>query len=349
MTLGAYGTLTLEIARKKARGRLSEVDEGADPVEKRRQERMRADGEDTFANLAEVYLVRHARPNKKASSVKLDEQAIARDLLPHWGNRKAAEIRRRDVIELLDSIKDRGSPVAANRVQALISTIFNVGISRDLVDFNPCNQVPKAIKEKSRDRVLTDQELRSLWEVFGKMDPIMGGLFKLRTLTLQRGTEIASMRWDDVDGDWWTIPGDITKNGKSHRVPLSSQAKAVLHQLSNYRHASGWVFPSPTRPNQHVIRIAGAIGKIREDSGVNDFRPHDLRRTGASRLTEMGFPRLVVSKLLNHSEAGITHVYDRHSYDPEKRRAVEAWGEYVERIASGQDKPSNVVELTGRQ
>ncbi len=347
LTLGAYGPLTLDMARDIARRRLAEVIEGTDPVYERRKEGRI----ETFGELARLYLDRHARANKKPRSAAEDRRIIERELLPKWASRRVTDIRRRDVIELLDGIADRPAPIMANRTRALVSKIFNFGIGRDIVEANPCAQVKPPGKERARQRVLEDHELRALWAAFDGLSSIMAAMFKLRLLTLQRGGEIAPMQWHeiDVDAGWWTIPPERSKNQLAHRVPLSPQAMAILKELEQVKHASGWIFPSPTRPAQHIANIGKAVVRARAASGVRDFRPHDLRRSAASRLTGMGFPRLTVAKLLNHVEKGVTAVYDRHSYDSEKRQAVDAWGRYVERVITGQDKASNVIELGAGQ
>jgi len=343
LTLGPYGTLTLDKAREMARRELGRVIEGTDPVRERRRE-----GQiQTFGDLTRAYMERHALRNKKARSAREDQRIIERELLPKWGSRRVTDIRRGEVIDLLDAIADRPAPIMANRVRSLVSKVFNFGISRDVVEFNPSAQVKPPGKEQARQRVFDDAELRALWAAFEGEGQIIGAMFKLRLLTLQRGAEITSMRWQEIDGDWWTIPPERSKNGLAHRVPLSPGAVTVLRDLEQYRHASGWVFPSPTRDGQPITNIGKAAVRLKAASGVKDFRPHDMRRTGASRLTGLGFPRLVVAKLLNHVENGVTAVYDRHGYDAEKRKAADAWGRYVERVVSGET--GTVVELTGRQ
>ncbi len=223
-TLGTFGKdLTLEQARTNARKEMSAVRDGTDPLMERRRDR----NIETFADLAALYVERHASSKR---SGKEDERKINVELLPKWSKQKAADIKRRDVIELLDRIVDRGSPIAANRTLALIRKIYNFGIGRDLVEFNPCSQVTMPGKEQQRQRVLDNDELRALWEAFDGLGAIVGPMFKLRTLTLQRGAEIATMRWDDLDmeGGWWTIPPERSKNRLAHRVPLSTQALDVL-------------------------------------------------------------------------------------------------------------------------
>jgi integrase len=150
------------------------------------------------------------------------------------------------------------------------------------------------------------------------------------------------MRWTDIDGEWWTIPAEFAKNGLSHRVPLSPQAMRVLDQVRKItekqdkkadREPSEWVFPNPIRREDHIYECQKLAQRVRKESKV-DFRAHDFRRTAASMMAGMGIPRLVIGKILNHVEPGVTKVYDRHSYDKEKQEALDAWGARVSRIVS---------------
>ena len=152
------------------------------------------------------------------------------------------------------------------------------------------------------------------------------------------------MRWEDIDSVWWTIPPDFTKNGLAHRVPLSEPAVEILEELRVTARKSEWVLPSPTG-NGPLRSVWRAMNSIRKNTGV-EFVPHDLRRTGASRMTgNLGITRLVVSKVLNHVETGITATYDRHSYDREKRQALDTWGARLLEILSGKEQAANVVQI----
>ena len=348
LTLGTYGApLTLDEARTEAIAQLGKVKKDkVDPLIERQTMLRKGREAKTFGELADLYLEHHARKKKKVSSAKEDERIINRELLPSWGSRKVEELRRGDVIDLIDKIHDRGTPIMANRTLALARKIFNVGIERDKIEFNPCTQVKMPAKEQQRQRVLSDDEICTQWTCLDRLGPIMGALFKLRLLTAQRGGEVASMRWENIDGEWWTTPAERAKNGLSHRVPLSPQALSVLKDLEQYRHASGWVFPSPKLTSDYITSIHKATKRLKKASGIEDFRPHDLRRTAASRMAGLGVQRLVISKILNHVESGVTAVYDRHSYDPEKRHALDLWGQRVEKIIAGEKLGSNVVELT---
>lgn len=143
------------------------------------------------------------------------------------------------------------------------------------------------------------------------------------------------MRWEDIDGEWWTIPGEVAKNGRSHRVPLSPPVLSLLEELRGIAGRSKWVFPSPRKKGKPITAVQKATERIAKRSGVA-FTAHDLRRTAASHITGMGISRLVVSKILNHAESGITAVYDRHSYDREKRAALVRWSDHlVEMLGAG--------------
>jgi integrase len=316
-TIGRCPPVGLSEARERARAELSKLDRGSDLLEARQEAREAP----TFAEVAKQYIELYAEREKRSWAD--DAKMLAKDLLPAWGHRKAADIRRRDVVELLDAIHARGAPIRANRTLALARKIFNWGIGRDLVEMNPCLQVARVAPEVQRDRVLSEAELRDVWSASSRLRLAGMAQVRLRLLTAQRGGEILSMAWADLDlsAGWWTIPAAMAKNGLSHRVPLSGPAVAILQSLPR---RSAWVFPG--RETGHQVDARVTIARVVTLSGV-DFRGHDLRRTAASHMTGMGIPRLTVSKILNHVETGVTRVYDRHSYDQEKRAALDLWAE----------------------
>lgn len=349
MTLGTYPGVSLATARKAARETVVAVDKGLDPAEEHRKRREAP----TFHELADEYMERHAKPKKR--SWPYDHRMLEGYLLDPWGDRKAAEVTRFDVMALLDEIADGGAPYAANRVRALVSKIYSFGIQRGYVEVNPVATVSRPASPRSRDRVLTEDELRRFWKALDDEEPdpktgeprrltseLMAAHFRLRLLTAQRGIEVLSMRWEDMDGDWWTIPADVSKNKLAHRVPLSPQANAILHVLRRDSKGSGWVFPSPG--GGHLRWLGKAAREIRDRVGF-DWKPHDLRRTAATLMTSMGVSRLVVSKILNHVESGVTAVYDRSSYDLEKWQALILWGNRVERIVSGKEEAKVVGRI----
>ncbi len=321
MTLGTYPALSLAEAQEKAGVAHHTVQyEGADPAAAKKAAR----AAETFAELAADYIERHAKRQKR--SWRKDLLILGKDALPRFGTRKAKDIARRDIIAVLHEIVARGAPIQANRTLEIIRKLFNWAVARDVLAANPCYRVSKPSSENSYDRVLTEQEIGAVWQGLAAEAPLTAAAFKPRLLTAQRGAEVLAMRWNHLSGGWWTIPAEIAKNGLAHRVPLSAPVLALLDEIRPLGKGSEWVFPGAD-DDGHRATIHKAHGRIRRRCGVS-FVPHDLRRTAASHMTGMGISRLVVSKVLNHVESGITAVYDQHSYDAEKRAALDA--EFVE-------------------
>ena len=177
---------------------------------------------------------------------------------------------------------------------------------------------------------------RLVWTALDGESPLIAALFRIRLLTAQRGGEVHGAAWSELDlaNGWWTIPAERSKNGLAHRVPLSPQALRILKPWRKTVDDSPWVFPSSRQTGPHIAHAQKAIERIVRASGVQ-FRGHDLRRTAASLMVGAGVPRLVVSKILNHVETGVTAVYDRLGDDLEKRAALDFWGKRVEQIVSG--------------
>jgi integrase len=331
LTLGTYPVLSLADARAKAKLVLSDVVQGKDPA----HEKQVARRAETFGELAAEYLEKHAKARKR--SWREDQRMIERELLPVWRHVRAKDVSRRDVRQLLEKIVERNAPIQANRVFALVRKMFNFGLERDIVSSSPCLGLGQPMPNRQRDRVLSENELRAIWQAIGTERPLIAATFKLRLLTAQRGAEVLSMRWEHLDlvEGWWTIPGELTKNGRSHRVPLSGAALAVLDDMPRSDDGGRELFPSPTKDGS--VRYAQkAVERVRKVAGL-DFTGHDLRRTAASYMTSLGISRLTVGKLLNHVETGVTAVYDRHSYDSEKREALEIWGRRLTDIVSRGD------------
>lgn len=284
----------------------------------------------SFAHLAAEYLVRHAWVNKKRTCD--DESMLRRDVIPCWGARPAADIRRRDVIDLLDFIIGRGAPIAARATKALVSKIFSFGISRDLVEHNPAIGVI-APMSKSREVWLRTHQIRTLWAELDCRPLITASIFRMILLTLQRPGEVCAMEWEEIEGDWWEMPGAKTKNSRTHRVFLSKEAQAILALLHPHTGHSRYVFQSRNRDGRARVWINKAGSSICKATGLS-FTPHDLRRTGATHLGEMGVSDEVIDAILNHAGTRrVVKIYNRCTYDTQKRAALAAWGERVAEIA----------------
>lgn len=335
LTLGTYPSLPLADARQRAKDALYSASHGKDPASEKQSERQL----ETFGELAAEYIERHARPKKRSWAE--DQRVLNREFLPHWYYVRAKSLTRRDVIYLLDGIVDRGAPIQANRALALIRKVFNFGIQRSILEMNPAWHIPAPGEERQRHRVLTPAEIKRLWNVLDHDGTPTASYLKLILLTAQRPGEVSGMQWPEIDlaTGWWTIPPGRAKNGLPHRVPLSSHAGRILRELRLACGSPTWVFPGRgrQRPVQNTKR---SLNAIRQECRV-EFRPHDLRRTAASHMTGIGVPRLAVSKILNHVETSVTAVYDRHSYDGEKRAALDQWAGRLKEILA--DKPGAIA------
>jgi len=336
MTLGNYPALSLAEARKKHHQALTSLAKGIDPATDAIQKRNKARSAQTVNDLMDEYLEKWAKPRKR--SWQEDERMLKKDIAPTIGKRKIKDISRRDIILILDSVLERGSPIAANRLLAVVRRMFNFAVERDIAAYSPCCMVKAPSKENRRERILNDMEIKAFW--FGLDKASMAELTKLvlkfQLVTAQRKGEIVSAEWNEFDLNkcWWAIPGKKTKNGNPHRVPLSQLAISLLEQIKQLSGKSNWLFPSPIS-DKHMTGAAvdRALRRNRQVfEKTEPATPHDLRRTAASYMTALGTPRLVVSKLLNHVENSVTAIYDRHSYDNEKKTAIDLWGGKIMRI-----------------
>ena len=311
-TLGRYPTLSLADARDRARAGLRTAAAGNDPAQPKRTQRNAL----TVGELAERYLVEYARPRKR--SWKEDRRLLTHAVLPSWRHQAARDIQRADGRALVQAVATRGAPIAANRLRALLHTLFGFAVAHEIVEVNPITHVPRPGIEHRRDRVLTADEMRTFWSRLDDEPPPMAAALRLRLVTAQRGGEIHDMRWRDVDRAtrWWTIPAARSKNGLPHRVPLTDLALDLIDGLPGFD-PEGYVLVGARGTRQR----SQAIARL----GLDDFRGHDLRRTAASHMASAGIPRLVIGKILNHADPSVTAVYDRHSYDTEKRAALETW------------------------
>lgn len=327
VTLGVYPALGLGDARKLANVTLRDIALGGDPAASRKEQREA----NTFRELADEYIERHAKRHKK--SWKEDRRALDRDLIPALGNLKAANIRRRDILKVLEDIHARGAPVLANRTLEIVKKLFNWAVERELLDFSPAAVIKPLAEESPRERVLTDDEIKAVWQALAHEPPKVRAIFQLLFLTAQRKGEVSRIASDQIDrsGKVWTIPAAHSKNGRAHRVPLSIAAEKIISEFWPSNEAADWLFPI-SAGEKAITRLEKAVQRIKKRSSV-DFRPHDVRRTVASKMTgDLRVSRFVIERLLNHADGSVTAVYDRHSYDEEKRAALSAWAKRLDEI-----------------
>ena len=337
---------SLADARREMLAIKADVAKGGDPAAKRQAERKAAIEAPTFKMLTDEFLKRYAigrdpdEPNKRSWR---EDRRIIETYLKDWHGRKAASVTRREVIALLDEIADR-APVMANRVLSLVRKVYNYALDKDMVEANPAHKLtPPGGKEQERDRVYNPDEIRKLWAAF---DGPAGDIYRLVLITGQRArAEIAGMKWSEIDFDnaLWTVPAARMKSKRIHVVPLASMALDVLRNVP--RLDDEFVFPSPTRPDQPIKNLGKAAERVKEASGVRDFRSHDLRRTAGTGITSLGFSRFIMDRCLGHLEPGVGARYDRHDYLKEKRAALRSWGRKLQEIISGEPVSAKMVEL----
>ena len=343
MTLGQYPDMTLaESHEAHSRYRRKVKNEG-NPLNTREQIRQRRSNAPTVADLSEEYMLKWAQVRKK--TWKEDARILNKDVLPAWAGRKANQITKRDGILLLEEIGKRG-PTISNRTLALINKMFRFGVDRGAVSRNPFDGIKPLYPEKAKDRALTAREITVMWKELDEAPGITNQVKKsirMILVTAQRPGEVAGMRWEEVEGTWWTIPGERSKNGKSHRVHLSKLAKQCMGKAGE-----GYVFESTRKGKPIDPRAMSRAIKRNESFDLDPFTPHDLRRTAASQMAEAGIPRFIIGQVLNHSEGSrITEIYDRYEYDKEKIAAMEKWAQRLERILGLIDE-DNVIHLGER-
>ncbi len=205
------------------------------------------------------------------------------------------------------------------------------------MSFSPMQGVARPSREKSRDRVLSDAEVKVFWQACQPEGPVVCGLFRFLIVTAQRSGETRLARWEDLVNDSWAIPAENSKNGWEHLVPLSNQALEILEELKPWTEAEEYVFASPSNRSRGPIKwVSHAVERVRKRCGFN-FTIHDLRRTAASGMGALGVDRVTLAKVLNHKSADniVTAIYDRYERLPEMSRALERWGTQVERLVTG--------------
>jgi len=354
-TLGVYPDLSLKAARSAHMAARELLAQGLDPAGQKQAEvqakKLQRDMEAREPNVAALvteYMENHAKPKKK--SWQEDQRILYKDVVPVWGGYKVKDITRRDVVSLVDVVAQRGAGIAANRTLAVVRRMFNFAIERGLLDVTPVSHIKPPAKENRRDRVLSAAETRTFWEQleFAPISQPIRLALKLMLATGQRKGEILAAQWANVDlhNGWWVIPAERAKNGMLHRVPLNATALAILRQLKALNLPEPWLFPSPREGGKKPITDTAVDHALRrcDFGGLEHFTPHDLRRTVATTLGELGFNRLVQDKVLNHVDRTVGGIYDLHSYDKEKQMALNAWDQRLQEVLVGYFA-SNIIAL----
>ena len=334
LTLGSLAAIDAIEARRRAKSALANVHLGRDPQMQKVE--TRAQAAITLGSIVEQYLPRAKRKLKPRSYAEVE-----RHLNVHWkplSEMALAKVSRADVATRLNAIASHNGLFAANRARAALSALFSWAIGEGIADANPVVGTNKATDEVSRDRVLSDEELRLIWQHAGEGD--YGAIVRLLILTGQRREEVGGLLWRELTDDLWTIGSDRTKNGSPHEVPLASESLAILSHIRK-RDERELVFGSRDGPFSGWSKAKAALdGRLKETLGkaakLNHWRLHDIRRTVATRLNDLGIaPPHIVEAILNHisgHKAGVAGVYNRASYSKEKRAALVLWAEHVKTL-----------------
>jgi integrase len=357
-TLGRYPTMSVEEARIRAQEERARIARGSDPASGVLERKLAP----TFGEITAAWQASHAEANRSARVRKDDSSMLARYILPAIGDMKASDVSRRELSMMLNQAKSatdgrkghakdgshaRRLTHRPNRVFELTRAITRWAVAEGLLTNDPTHGMKRPIKrEAPRERELSPQEIARFWSGLDELR-ISEGLriaLKLALVTAQRIGEVVGIQKREVtlegSAPIWVLPRGRSKNNETTRIPLSPLAVSLIRDALKLSGDSQWLFPSP-KGDGPIKAPAASVGIFRGRArlGLDDFRVHDLRRTAATRMAEMGISPHTISLILNHMSARrstITgKVYVQYSYDREKRIALEAWANRLEEIVVG--------------
>ncbi len=347
-TIGEYPTpWSLTAARIEAGRIRASVDSGADPLQQRREDRQ----ELTVAAVVERFC--QARVEELASGAEV-RRYFERDLLPVLGKRQIKSITRADIITLIEN-RAAEAPRAASLLLTYIKLLLSYAEDRQLIDLSPATgikpaRISKAMKPRKRGRTLDDEEIRAFWlasDTCG-IHRLTAIALKLILVTGQRPGEVVGLRWDEIQGETWTIPA--SRRGKTdteHTVYLTptalnllEQARAEVTRLADRRGwaSGGYIFEHREGKPATTAGLSRALDRYAERLGAKDhsnwgrWHPHDLRRTCRTRLSEIGISQEVAERVIGHVQTGVVAIYNQHRYTLEIRAALESWDRRLQAI-----------------
>lgn len=350
LTLGRWPILGLAEARAAASEAIGKVERGDDPAREKKTTKAarlaaELDGRDKVSTLLALFDKRHLSGLK---SGKLIRRELDRHVGEPWGNRDLQAITKRDIIDLLERIADTGRVVTSNRVRAYLNKFLNWAVERDIIPANPAFGVKSVARETSRDRVLSDDEVRWFFAACDALGAPWGPFGKMLLLTGQRLNEVAQITLDEIHGSVWHLPSGRTKNGRAHGVPLSGSALEVLNSLDRVAGPDGKVrfffTTNGATPVSGFHKARGLIAAGMEKAAEKErgepvtiphWTFHDLRRTAATGMARLGIPVRVTEAVLNHvsgTGGGLVAVYQLHDFADEKCHALEAWAQFLRKL-----------------
>lgn len=365
LTLGRYPGVSLAEARAKAIEARGQAEQGEDPGAALRDKKAaKVDASrNTFETVVGEFLSKYrGRQNRKPAPRTMAEikRVLESDLFADWRTRPMTGICKRDVMDVLDILIDRGSEVMANRTLAYLSMLFGWALHREIIAADPTAGIKKPGAERSRERVLTLDEMRAIWHgtepTQANHGELFAGIVRILMLTGQRREEVGGMRWSEIDGETWTLPAERTKNHREHIVHLSAPVLGILEERKAEQRAMGiksdFVFTSgikrEEKPPTSFSGWSKSKDRLNRRAEIAPWTLHDLRRTLATRMAEdLHIPPHVIEATINHvsgSRAGVAGTYNRALYLDERRAALGAWAGYVLRIV-GEIEADNVVNM----
>jgi integrase len=343
LNLGQYPITSLAEAREKYLIAASSVSKGIDPQKTQGQSPTAEEpGEMTVAKLKKKY-VEHITTHLVDRSVKHQDRRLEQYLIPAFGDRHVGEIRRRDAIELIESIaaKKRG---AARNVLLAGRAMFTYAVHREIVEYNPFSGVGIAVPQaapNSRDRVLSEDELKKVvlpYLTAPGGNSIIKNALLLILFTAQRPGEVVGLQKSEIEDKWWIIPWQriktevkksLTRPPQDHRVFLTKFASSLITPSDDY------VFPASRGADGPIITITLSHNIACSDPpylGLPRWTPHDLRRTAATKMSELGASDEIVDAILNHKKKGVIGTYNRNKYDKEKQKWMNKWSNWLEAL-----------------
>jgi integrase len=347
-------SLSLADARRRATAALHQLEHGFDPAAAKFEARTlaaHADAErkrNTVEQLAVRFLDQHVRKKLRPASQRQLEHIFDDIVLPAWHGRVVADVVRRDVRDLVEGIAiDR--PVTANRTLAALTNFFGWLCEHDVIAASPCAGVKRPGQETARSRVLDTSEIAALWKACEQVGGYGGACVQVMLLTGQRRGEVAGMRRSELEGDLWRIPAARMKAKTEHLLPLPVRVLAII-EAQPVIGDSDFVFTATgRRPFNDFSWFKRHLDKHMQPKGPWTY--HDIRRTVASQMAGLDVPVEAVERLLAHksgSFAGVVAVYQRHSFVPQMRAALERWSERVNELVHG-TLPAKVISLDRRR
>jgi len=342
ITIGRWPAWSVIKARQQARDILRARDLGEDPAAVK-QAKKRAPEPPTVQEIGDAWLAAIS----KRKSLRLDKQALTRDLYPALGGQPLRDVTKPQIAAILDAVLARANARGAtgeamfNRVRASFSSMWAWAIERGHSDDNPVMAIRRQ-KLQSRERVFTPEEIKTLWAAWDTGTPYSVRMVsRLLLVTAQRLSEVTRAEWSEVDRSTriWTIPSAHTKSGRVHRLPLSDFALELLDAVEQESSDGRYWFPSKWGRERRGLQAlrSNTISRYWSEHadvtwGVEDARPHDLRRSAVTAMAELGVRREVTSAVLNHTHGDVTAVYVRAELIDQQRDALQKWADYLQEL-----------------